>query len=78
MASSVLSKHVFLSAGITITKHYNRLKLDIVEALQFLKCTYHHNLLFCKEPSTQLEVDESGDLKEVVEDSVWYKNWQVK
>ena len=78
MASSVLSKHVFSSAEITITKCHNWLKLDIVEALQFLKCTYHHNLLFCEKPSTQLEVDESGDLEEVNEDSVWYKNWQVE
>ena len=41
MASSVLSEHVFSSAGITISKWHNRLKLDIVEALQCLKCLYH-------------------------------------
>ncbi|KAF9456933.1 hypothetical protein BDZ94DRAFT_1314666 [Collybia nuda] len=37
MASSVSSEHTFLSAGITISKHCNWLKGDIVEALQCLK-----------------------------------------
>jgi hypothetical protein len=69
MASSVSSERAFSSAGITITKRRNRLKPDIVEALQFLKCTYHHDLLFREEPSTQFEVDEFGDVKEVVEDN---------
>ena len=59
MASSVSSERAFSSAGITITKRRNRLKPDIVEALQFLKCLYHHNLLFREEANTQLEVEES-------------------
>jgi hypothetical protein len=29
-----------------------------VEALQFLKCSYHHNLLFREEVSTQQKVEE--------------------
>jgi len=37
MASSVLSEHAFSLAGITIIKHCNHLKGDIVEALQCLK-----------------------------------------
>ncbi|KAF8231445.1 hypothetical protein L208DRAFT_1398902, partial [Tricholoma matsutake] len=63
MASSVSSEHAFSSVGITISKCCNHLKLDIVEALQFLKCIYHHNLLFCEEPSTELkaELDEYED-----------------
>lgn len=61
MASSVSSERAFSSAGITITKHRNRLKPDIVEALQFLKCLYHHDLLFREEASTLFEVEESGD-----------------
>lgn len=62
MASSVSSERAFSSAGITITKRRNRLKPDIVEALQFLKCLYHHDLLFREEASTQLEVEEeAGD-----------------
>lgn len=70
MASSVSSERAFSSAGITITKRRNRLKPDIVEALQFLKCTYRHDLLFREEPSTQFEMDEFGDVqvKEVAED----------
>jgi hypothetical protein len=46
MASSVSSERAFSSAGITISKHRNRLKKDIVEALQCLKCMYHNNLIF--------------------------------
>ncbi|KAJ7615811.1 hypothetical protein FB45DRAFT_757400, partial [Roridomyces roridus] len=38
----------FSSAGITITKRRNRLKADIVEALQCLKCFILHDLLFHK------------------------------
>lgn len=73
MASSVSSEWAFSSAGITITKRHNRLKPDIVEALQFLKCLYHHNLLFREEASTQLEVDESGDpeLTVVAQNAGW-------
>jgi hAT family C-terminal dimerisation region len=59
MASSVSSERAFSSAGITISKHRNRLKPDVVEALQFLKCIYRCDLLFREElePSTELEVD---------------------
>lgn len=46
MASSVSSEHAFSSAGITISKCCNRLKGDIVEALQCLKCMYHSKLIF--------------------------------
>lgn len=56
MASSVSSERAFSSAGITISKRRNRLKPDIVEALQFLKCLYRHDLLFREEPSTDIEV----------------------
>jgi hypothetical protein len=46
MASSVSSERAFSSAGITISKRRNRLKKDIVEALQCLKCMYHNDLIF--------------------------------
>ena len=46
MASSVSSERAFSSAGITITKHRNRLKGDVVEALQCMKCIHHNELLF--------------------------------
>jgi hAT family C-terminal dimerisation region len=75
MASSVSSERAFSSAGITITKRRNRLKPDIVEALQFLKCTYCRDLLFCEEPSTQFEDDESGDIEELVEDKADKAGW---
>ena len=68
MASSVSSERAFSSAGITISKRRNRLKPDIVEALQFLKCSYHHNLLFREEPSTQRELDELDEDTEEIEE----------
>ena len=46
MASSVSSERAFSSAGITLSKHRNRLQADIVEALQFMKCIFHHDLIF--------------------------------
>ena len=46
MASSVSSECAFSSAGITLSKRRNRLKGDIVEALQCLKCMYHNDLIF--------------------------------
>ncbi|KAJ7131124.1 ribonuclease H-like domain-containing protein, partial [Mycena epipterygia] len=46
MSSSVSSKCAFSSAGITISKRRNRLKGDIVEALQVLKCMIKRELLF--------------------------------
>ena len=64
MASSVSSERAFSSAGITISKRRNRLKPDIVEALQFLKCLYRRDLLFREESSTELEVGiEREDLQ---------------
>lgn len=57
MASSVSSERAFSSAGITISKHRNRLKGDIVEALQFLKCTIHSELLF-QAPAPSLILEE--------------------
>jgi hypothetical protein len=61
MASSVSSERAFSSAGITICKRRNRLKPDIVEALQFLKCLYHRELLFREEISTEHDLEELGD-----------------
>jgi len=48
MASSVSSERAFSSAGITISisKRRDRLKGNIVEALQILKCLFHHDLIF--------------------------------
>jgi hypothetical protein len=49
MSPSVSSERACSSAGITISKRRNRLKGDIVEALQFLKCVIRRDLLFRKE-----------------------------
>ncbi|TFY73043.1 hypothetical protein EWM64_g10969, partial [Hericium alpestre] len=66
MASSVSSEHAFSSAGITITKRRNRLKADVVEALQGLKCALKRNLLVrVSGPSSvieeQLEVKQEAE-----------------
>ncbi|KAG6913491.1 hypothetical protein DXG01_006460 [Tephrocybe rancida] len=50
MASSVSSERAFSAAGITISKRQNRLRGDVVEALQFLKCAIRSDLLF-REPA---------------------------
>jgi hypothetical protein len=58
MASSVSSERAFSSAGITISKRRNRLHADIVEALQVLKCMFHHGLIFREQESS---LTEGGD-----------------
>ena len=79
MGSSVSSEHAFSSAGITITKCRNRLKGDIVEALQFIKCLLRKNLIFQEpQPTSALEhelevVDDDGDVDWVDEDE--RKSW---
>ena len=66
MASSISSKRAFSSARITITKRCNRLKPDIIEALQFLKCLYQRDLLFREEASTEQELEElEGELAQL-------------
>ena len=62
MASSVSSERAFSAAGITISKHRNRLGRDIVEALQFLKCAIRQDLLFRESPpSSTLEAEIEED-----------------
>jgi hypothetical protein len=62
MASSVSSERAFSAAGITISKRRNRLKGDIVEALQCLKCMIRRDLLFREPDIIDLDVD---DLEEI-------------
>ena len=63
MASSVSSEWAFSAAGITIGKRRNRLKGDVVEALQCLKCLIHHDLLFRDVVvATDLEIDLECDI----------------
>ena len=61
MASSVSSEHAFSSAGITISKHRNCLHGDIVEALQFLKCMFHHELIFHEQETAAADSLPDGE-----------------
>ena len=62
MASSVLSECTFSSAGLTISKCHNRLKGDIVEALQCLKCMYYNDLIFQDVIAATEEEEELEDM----------------
>jgi hAT family C-terminal dimerisation region len=62
MSSSVSSERAFSQGSITISKRRNRLKGDIVEALQCIKCAIRHDLLFREAaPSSALELNEDED-----------------
>ena len=68
MSSSVSSECAFSQGGITITKQRNRLKGDIVEALQGVKCAIRHDLLFWEPaPSSTLEAEFSADGEDEVD-----------
>jgi hypothetical protein len=82
MASSVSSERAFSSARITITKCRNRLKPDVVEALQCLKFMIRRDLFFRFNPSiaademqqedATLELDlEAGDSEGKSWDEMW-------
>ena len=83
MASLVSSKCAFSSAGITLSKHCNALKGDIVEALQFLKCLIRQDLVFRANPSTYFDSDldeeevltQGGDLVPDAEQSSSWDLW---
>ena len=65
MALSVSSECAFSSAGITISKHWNQLKKDVVEAIQCLKCMYKNDLIFRKVETIvdkEKEMDEDYEL----------------
>ena len=62
MSSSVSSERAFSQGGITISKRRSRLKGDIVEALQCIKCAMRHDLLFREcAPSSLSEADDTSD-----------------
>lgn len=72
MSSSVSSERAFSAAGITISKRRNRLKGDIVEALQFLKHSIRTDLLFREPaPCSILELDYSEDAVDDDGNSEW-------
>ena len=70
MASSVSSERSFSAAGITISKRRNRLKEDIVEALQCLKCLYHEDIIF-REVVTVAEMEAEMDSNETCLDQAY-------
>jgi hAT family C-terminal dimerisation region len=75
MSSSVSSERAFSQGGLTITKRRNRLKGDIVEALQCLKCSIRHDLLF-REPGPSSVVEaECDDEEEVIDDGDGEAGW---
>ncbi|KAG5650903.1 hypothetical protein H0H81_010591 [Sphagnurus paluster] len=72
MASSVSSECAFSAAGITISKCRNRLKGDIVEALEILKCLLHQGLVFCHvAPTSDIET-ELEDTDDISDDEMTY------
>jgi len=82
MASSVSSERAFSQGGITISKRRNRLKGDIVEALQCIKCAIRHDLLFREAGPSSLGEDEiddyevEGDLGEPQDDGREEEGWE--
>ncbi|KAJ7809562.1 ribonuclease H-like domain-containing protein, partial [Mycena olivaceomarginata] len=70
MASSVSSERAFSSAGITISKRRNRLKGDLVEALQVLKCLMCRELLFREPEILDEEEWEMGPGEDTVKDQM--------
>lgn len=64
MASSVSIERAFSSSSITVTKRRNRLKHDLVEALQILKCSLRSDLFYTAHgPTSQEEQDiEAEDI----------------
>ena len=78
MASSISSECVFSLAEVTISKCRNRVKPDIVEALQFLKCLHCQELICREEPSMILELQMEMPVQELVkgtEVSEKHENW---
>ena len=62
MASLVSSERAFSQGGITVGKHRNQLKGDVVEALQCVKCSICHDLIFRDPgPSSALETEWNND-----------------
>ena len=63
MASSVSSERAFSQGGITISKRRSRLKGDIVEALQCVKCALRNDLLFREPGPSSLGEFETDELE---------------
>jgi hypothetical protein len=68
MASSVSSEWAFSSAALTIAKRHNRLKGDVVEALQVMKCLLCHDLVFHESGPLSLTEDPAGEDDELLDE----------
>ena len=77
MATSVSSERAFSSAGITISKRRNRLKGDIVEALQGLKCFIRRDLLFRHQDDPSVTSEIYGDTIESSRLPVEEEGWEA-
>ena len=77
MVSSVSSEWAFSQGGITISKRRNRLKGDIVEAIQCVKCAIRHDLLFREAGPSSLVEDESDefDIEDGPSEDVEEEGW---
>ncbi|KAG2097411.1 hypothetical protein BD769DRAFT_1394522 [Suillus cothurnatus] len=76
----------FSQGGITVTKQQNRLKGDIIEALQIVKCSIQHNLLFRElglsslmklEELNDAELEAGSDSKAAGDDGDDEDSWDV-
>lgn len=76
MASSVSSERAFSSAGITISKRRNRLRADVIEALQFLKCWFRRDLIFREEPTVKWELSSIANENHDKEDDEGDGSWE--
>ena len=74
MASSVSSEWAFSSAGITISKHRNCLKPDVVEALQCLKFMIKQDLFFRFDPSIAADEMQEEEAASGLDSEVSDKN----
>jgi hypothetical protein len=70
MSSSVSSERAFSGGGITLTDCCNRLKGDIVEALQIVKCAIQKDLLM-QPPMPTLVLKEELENEDELEDAYY-------
>ena len=61
MGSSVSSERAFSAAGNIISKRRNRLRADLVEALQFLKYLYRTDFLFREQDAAAIGSDDEAE-----------------
>ena len=80
MATSVSSERAFSAAALTITKRRNRLKADIVEAIQVLRMLYNRDLMFHEPPASsalELALEVPEDEEEVDSGSRGRTDWDL-